>query len=91
MLVLLTGLAISVLLNGRSERTKLLFVLARLLGRLSLLSRLGTGPNESLEIPDVDSLATCLAEGVVSSVIDVELAELPTVRFLLLIVTLGGI
>lgn len=96
MLVRLTGLAISVLLNGRSGRTKLV-ALALLLGLLSLPSRDGKGPNDKRLMPDVDNRATCLVEGVVSSVVSVAsvteeaLAVLPPVLFLLLIVTLGGI
>lgn len=45
-------------------------------------------------MPDVDALDTCLGPpGVSDAVVDVvatELAVLPTVRFLLLMVTLGG-
>lgn len=89
MLVRLTGRAISVRLSGRSGRTKLL-VLALLLGLLSLVSRLGKGPKDKRLIPEVDNLATCLTDGVLSSVVDDVLAALPPVRFLLLIVTLGG-
>lgn len=87
MLVRLTGLTISVLLSGRSGRTKLL-VLALLLGLLSLL--FVVGPKDSRLMPDVDSRATCFADGVVSSVMEDVLAVLPPARFLLLIVTLGG-
>ena len=89
MLVRLTGLAISVLLSGRSGRTKLL-VLALLLGLLSLLSRFGIGPKDRRLMPDVDSRATCFTDGVLSSVMEDVLAALPPARFLLLIVTLGG-
>lgn len=88
--VRLKGRASSVLLSGRSGRTKL-DVLARLLGLLSVPSRVGRGPKESLLIPDVDNLATCFVDGVSSAAIDEPLAVLPPVRFLLLIVTLGGI
>ena len=95
--VRLAGLAISVRvisdrLNGRSGRTKLL-ALARLLGLLSA-SRLGIGPNESRLIPEVERRGTCLVTGVSSlpsPPIDEALAVLPPVRFLLRIVTLGGI
>jgi hypothetical protein len=86
MLVRLTGLTISVLLSGRSGRTKLL-VLALLLGLLSLFV---VGPKDNRLMPDVDSRATCFADGVVSSVMEDVLAVLPPCRFLLLIVTLGG-
>lgn len=65
-------------------------MLARLLGRLSL-SRDGKGPNESLLIPEVDSLGTCFVDGVSSSVTEALLAKLPFVLFRLRIVTLGGI
>jgi len=85
--VRLAGRAISVLLIGLSGRAKLV-ALARLLGLLSLLP---TGPNESLLMPDVDSLATCFVDGVSSPVTDDPLAVLPFVLFLLLMVTLGGI
>lgn len=89
--VRLTGRASSVRLRGRSGRTKL-EVLARLLGLLSLPSRFGSGPKDRRLIPDVDSLATCFVEeGVSSPGTDELLAVLPPVRFLLLIVTLGGI
>jgi hypothetical protein len=89
--VRLTGRASSVRLRGRSGRTKL-EVLARLLGLLSLFSRLGSGPKDRRLIPDVDSLVTCFVEeGVSSPATDELLAVLPPVRFLLLIVTLGGI
>jgi hypothetical protein len=82
----------SVRLRGRSGRTKPDDVLARLLGLLSLPSRLGRGPKDRRLIPDVDSLATCLVEdGVSSPATDELLAVLALVRFLLLIVTLGGI
>lgn len=71
-------------------------LLTRLLGRLSP-SRLGTGtgPNDRRLIPDVDILDTCLAPTGVSSeaaveVVAIELVALPVVRFLLSIVTLGG-
>jgi hypothetical protein len=80
-------------LNGRSGRAKLV-ALARLLGlllSLSLFSRFGNRPKDNLLIPDVESLATCLVDEGVSSAIDDPLAVLPPVRFLLLIVTLGGI
>lgn len=70
-------------------------MLARLLGLLSLPSRLGSGPNDRRLIPDVDSLGTCLVADVVSSDggagVEELLTELPPVLFLLLIVTLGGI
>lgn len=70
-------------------------MLARLLGRLvSLGSRLGSGPNDSLLMPDVDNLATCFVvlEGVSSPTpMEDPLAVLPPVRFRLRIVTLGGI
>lgn len=69
-------------------------MLARLLGRLvSLGSRLGRGPNDSLLMPDVDNLATCLVvvDGVSSPPMEDPLAVLPPVRFRLRIVTLGGI
>jgi hypothetical protein len=90
--VRLAGLARSVRLAGRSRREKLV-VLARLLGRLlSLLSLLGTGPNDNRLMPDVDNRLTCLVDpGVSSATDDVPLAVLPPVLFLLLIVTLGGI
>jgi hypothetical protein len=89
--VRLTGRASSVRLRGWSGRTKL-EVLARLLGLLSLFSRFGSGPKERRLIPDVDSLETCFVEeGVSSAATDELLAALPPVRFLLLIVTLGGI
>jgi hypothetical protein len=88
----LTGRASSVRLRGRSGRTKLDEVLARLLGLLSLPSRFGRGPKDSRLIPDVDNLATCFVEeGVSSAATDELLAVLALVRFLLLIVTLGGI
>ena len=94
--VRLTGRAISVRviserLNGRSGRTKLL-ALARLLGLLSP-SRLGTGPNESRLIPEVERRGTCFVTGVSSlpsPPTDEVLAALPPVRFLLRIVTLDG-
>jgi len=98
--VRLAGRAISVRviserLNGRSGRTKLLLplALARLLGLLSP-SRLGIGPNERRLIPEVERRGTCLDTGVSSlpsPPIDEVLAVLPPVRFLLRIVTLGGI
>jgi hypothetical protein len=87
--VRLTGRASSVLLRGRSGRTKL-DVLARLLGLLSVPSRFGSGPKDNLLIPDVDNLATCFVDGVSSAAIEDPLAVLPPVLFLLLIVTLGG-
>lgn len=88
--VRLTGRASSVRLKGLSGRTKLV-VLARLLGLLSLPSRFGRGPKDRRLIPEVDSLATCFDDvGVSSPAIDELLAVLPPVRFLLLIVTLGG-
>lgn len=67
-------------------------MLARLLGLLSLLpSRVGRGPKDNLLIPEVDNLATCLKDCVSSAAaIEDPLAVLPPVRFLLLIVTLGG-
>lgn len=88
----LAGLASSFRLAGRSRREKLV-VLARLLGRLlSLLSRPAKGPNDKRLMPDVDNLLTCFTEpGVSSATDDVPLAVLPPVRFLLLMVTLGGI
>ena len=86
--VRLLGRAISVRLKGRSGRTKL-DVLARLLGLLPS-SRLGSGPNESRLMPEVESLGTCFADGVSSPAIEDPLAVLPPVRFLLRIVTLGG-
>jgi hypothetical protein len=81
----------SVLLKGRSGRTKL-DVLARLLGLLSAASRVGSGPKDNLLIPEVDNLATCFVDGVSSPPPPIEdpLAVLPPVLFLLLIVTLGG-
>lgn len=88
----LTGRASSVRLRGRSGRTKLDDVLARLLGLLSLPSRFGRGPKDRRLIPDVDSLATCFADDGVSSAATEELlVVLALARFLLLIVTLGGI
>lgn len=79
--------------RGRSGRTKEV-ALARLLGRLvSLGSRLETGPNDSLLIPEVDNLATCFVvdDGVSSpGPMEDPLAVLPAVRFRLRIVTLGG-
>lgn len=87
--VRLAGRAISVLLSGRSGRTKLV-ALARLLGLLSVPSRLGIGPKDSRLIPDVESLETCFVDGVSSAAIDEPLAVLPPVLFLLLIVTLEG-
>jgi hypothetical protein len=89
--VRLGGLASSLRLAGRSRREKLV-VLARLLGRLlSLLSRPATGPNDKRLMPDVDNLLTCFMDpGVSSATDDVPLAVLPPVRFLLLMVTLGG-
>jgi hypothetical protein len=67
-------------------------VLARLLGLLlSPVPRFGSGPKDSRLIPDVDSLAAGFAEGVSSPAMDDPLAVLPVVRFLLRIVTLGGI
>ena len=62
---------------------------ARLLGLLSEPSLDGTGPKESLLMPDVDSLGTCFPDGVSDSPV-ILLAVLPPVRFLLLIVTLDG-
>ncbi len=63
----------------------------RLLGLLSP-SLVGNGPKDSLLMPDVDNLATCFVPaGVASETATELLAELPTVGFLLLIVTLGGI
>jgi hypothetical protein len=65
-------------------------LLVRLLGLLSP-SRVGRGPKDSRLIPDVDNLVTCLVPAGVSSVPTTELAaELPTVLFLLLMVTLIG-
>ena len=92
--VRLAGLAISVRLMGRSGRIKLVplaLALARLLGLLSL-SRFGRGPNDRRLIPDVERRGTCFDAGVSSPVPPNEepLAVLPPVRFLLLIVTLGG-
>lgn len=68
-------------------------MLARLLGLLSLPSRFGSGPNDNLLIPDVDSLATCFVDdaGVSSGATEELLMVLPPVRFLLLIVILDGI
>lgn len=87
----LDGLAKSLRLEGLSSREKLV-VLARLLGRLlSLVSRPTTGPKDSRLMPDVDNLLTCLMDpGASSATDDAPLAVLPPVRFLLLIVTLGG-
>jgi hypothetical protein len=69
-------------------------VLARLLGLLLSLvppvPRFGSGPNDRRLIPDVDSLAAGFADGVSSPPIDDPLAVLPVARFLLRIVTLGG-
>jgi hypothetical protein len=89
--VRLAGLARSLRLAGLSSREKLV-VLARLLGRLlSLASRLETGPKDNRLMPDVDNRLTCFVEpGVSSAMDDAPLAVLPPVRFLLLIVTLGG-
>lgn len=90
----LTGRASSVRLSGRSGRTKPDELLARLLGLLSLPSRVVRGPKDSRLIPDVDSLETCLVEEGVSSAAADELlvlVVLALVRFLLLIVTLDGI
>lgn len=89
--VRLAGRAISVRLRGRSGRMKL-ELLARLLGLLSVPSRLGRGPKDSLLMPDVDSLATCFVVdwGVSSAAIEELLTVLPPVRFLLLMVTLAG-
>lgn len=81
--------------RGRSGRTKE-DCEARLLGRESLVSeRLGRGPKERREMPDVERRATCLededCEGVLSSVRTEEvLAVLPMVRLRLRIVTLEG-
>lgn len=86
----LSGRESSLLLRGRSGRTKLV-VLALLFGLLSAPSRFGNGPKDNLLIPEVESRDTCLVEGVSSPVIDDPLAVLPPVLFLLLIVTLGGI
>jgi len=67
-------------------------VLARLLGLLvSLFSRFGSGPNDSLLMPDVDNLVPCFVDGVSSPATEELLAVLPPVLFLLLIVTVGGI
>lgn len=88
----LLGLASSERLGGLSGRAKLV-ALARLLGLLPSLasrpSRLVVGPNDSRLIPEVDNLLICFVDiGVSSAVVDD--AVLPPVRFLLLIVTLGG-
>lgn len=67
-------------------------MLARLLGLLlSLFSRFGSGPKDSRLIPDVDNLVAWFEDGVSSPPADdVALTVLPVVRFLLLMVTLGG-
>ena len=68
-------------------------MLARLLGLLLSLvpvPRFGSGPKDSRLIPDVESLAAGLADGVSSPAIEEPLAVLPVVRFRLRIVTLGG-
>jgi len=67
--------------------------LARLLGlEPSPFSLEGIGPNDKRLMPDVDSLLTCfVGRGVSSAVDDAALTVLPPVRFLLRIVTLGGI
>lgn len=89
------GRAISLRLAGRSGLTKHAEVLARLLGReLSvsvLAARLGTGPKERRETPDVLSRVRWWlidSEGV-SSVTDD--ADEPTVRLRERIVTVEGI
>lgn len=67
-------------------------MLARLLGRLlSLASRPATGPKDNRLMPEVDNLLTCFMDpGGSSATDDAPLAVLPPVRFLLLMVTLGG-
>lgn len=75
-------------LSGRANPA----ALARLLGLLpSVFSRCGIGPNDNLLMPDVDNLLTCfIDDGVSSAAEEFALTVLPPVRFLLRIVTLGG-
>lgn len=81
-------------LIGRSGLVKPL-ALARLLGRLlSLLSwpfRSEANPKDNRLMLDVEILLMCFEDsGMSSAADDAPLTVLPPVRFLLLIVTLGG-